>query len=58
MTTRPWCRFLVPGSQFSATAYCKGTTTASGVGVTTGIAAADPGLLPVGSVLSMTRFRK
>lgn len=34
-----------------ATAYCKGTTTASGVNVRTGIAAADPDLLPVGSVL-------
>jgi 3D (Asp-Asp-Asp) domain-containing protein len=44
-----------PGSQlrFDATAYCKGTTTASGVGVRTGIAAADPALLPVGSVLNI-----
>lgn len=49
--TRP-----VPGSrlQFAATAYCKGTTTASGVGVRTGIAAADPALLPVGSVINVT----
>ena len=39
--------------QFEATAYCKGTTTASGVGVRTGIAAADPKLLPVGSVLNI-----
>jgi len=38
---------------FSATAYCKGETTASGVGVRTGIAAADAGLLPVGSVLNI-----
>jgi len=36
---------------FSATAYCKGETTASGVGVRTGIAAADPAILPVGSVI-------
>ena len=37
-----------PGAvlQFAATAYCKGTTTASGVVVRTGIAAADPTLLP------------
>jgi 3D (Asp-Asp-Asp) domain-containing protein len=44
-----------PGAQlpFSATAYCKGTTTASGVGVRTGIAAADPALLPVGSVINI-----
>jgi 3D (Asp-Asp-Asp) domain-containing protein len=39
---------------FSATAYCKGTTTASGVGVRTGIAASDPAILPVGSVISIT----
>ncbi len=40
--------------QFTATAYCKGNTTASGVEVRTGIAAADPGLLPVGSVVAVT----
>ena len=39
---------------FTATAYCKGTTTASGVGVRTGIAASDPTLLPVGSVVNIT----
>ena len=39
--------------QFSATAYCKGDTTASGVGVRTGIAAADPAILPVGSVVRL-----
>jgi 3D (Asp-Asp-Asp) domain-containing protein len=39
---------------FTATAYCKGTTTASGVGVRTGIAASDPALLPVGSVVNVT----
>jgi 3D (Asp-Asp-Asp) domain-containing protein len=45
----------LPGTQlpFSATAYCKGTTTASGVDVRTGIAAADPTVLPVGSVLNV-----
>jgi len=44
-----------PGSrlQFSATAYCKGSTTASGVTVRTGVAAADPQLLPVGSVINV-----
>jgi 3D (Asp-Asp-Asp) domain-containing protein len=44
-----------PGARlrFTATAYCKGTTTASGVGVRTGIAAADPKLLPVGSVIQV-----
>lgn len=42
-----------PGSRlrFTATAYCKGETTASGVSVRTGIAAADPTLLPVGTVV-------
>jgi 3D (Asp-Asp-Asp) domain-containing protein len=39
--------------RFTATAYCKGTTTASGVQVRTGIAAADPDLLPVGSVIQI-----
>jgi 3D (Asp-Asp-Asp) domain-containing protein len=38
---------------FTATAYCKGHTTASGVGVRTGIAASDPGILPVGSVVNI-----
>jgi len=46
----------VPGArmQFSATAYCKGNTTASGVEVRTGIAAADKTMLPVGSVVTVT----
>ncbi len=44
-----------PGSRlnFSATAYCKGSTTASGVTARTGVAAADPQLLPVGSVVNV-----
>ena len=43
----------VPGTRltYAATAYCKGETTASGVAVRSGIAAADPDLLPVGSVI-------
>ena len=47
-----------PGAtlRFTATAYCKGTTTASGVNVRTGIAAADPDLLPVGSVIKVDRL--
>lgn len=47
-----------PGAKlrFTATAYCKGTTTASGVNVRTGIAAADPDLLPVGSVVQIDRL--
>jgi 3D (Asp-Asp-Asp) domain-containing protein len=44
-----------PGARlaFSATAYCKGIQTASGVAVRTGVAAADPALLPVGSVVKL-----
>ncbi len=50
--TGSWPR---PGARlrFHATAYCKGTTTASGTTVRTGIAAADPALLPVGSVIQI-----
>jgi 3D (Asp-Asp-Asp) domain-containing protein len=40
--------------RFIATAYCKGHTTKSGVAVRTGIAAADPDLLPVGSVIQIS----
>src|ERR1041384_8099972 len=39
---------------FSATAYCKGKTTASGAEVRTGIAAADDSILPVGSVVNVS----
>src|SRR5215831_1770539 len=44
-----------PGAQmaFSATAYCKGVTTASGATVQAGVAASDPSLLPVGSVVQI-----
>jgi 3D (Asp-Asp-Asp) domain-containing protein len=47
-----------PGGRlrFTATAYCRGTTTASGVNVRNGIAAADPDLLPVGSVVQVDRL--
>lgn len=38
---------------FTATAYCKGETTTSGVTVRSGVAAADPALLPVGSVVRL-----
>ena len=39
---------------FTATAYCKGTTTASGIAVRRGIAAADPQVLPAGSVVTLS----
>jgi 3D (Asp-Asp-Asp) domain-containing protein len=42
--------------RFTATAYCKGTVTASGVNVRTGIAAADPDLLPVGTVIQVDKL--
>ena len=45
----------LPGSRvrFNATAYCKGQTTASGVAVQKGSLAADPDLLPVGSIVEV-----
>ncbi len=45
----------VPGARLavSATAYCKGATTTSGVAAQKGVAAADPRLLPVGSVVQV-----
>jgi 3D (Asp-Asp-Asp) domain-containing protein len=44
-----------PGQRlaFDATAYCKGITTTSGVAVQSGIAAADPSILPVGSIVQI-----
>jgi 3D (Asp-Asp-Asp) domain-containing protein len=39
--------------EFVATAYCKGDTTASGVAVQAGVAAADPRMLPEGSVVEI-----
>jgi 3D (Asp-Asp-Asp) domain-containing protein len=47
----------VPAGQpvsFTATAYCSGTTTASGTKVREGIAAADPALVPIGSVIQVS----
>ena len=45
----------MPGARlaFSATAYCKGLVTTAGVAVQAGIVAADPELLPVGSVIEI-----
>jgi len=44
---------LGPGesARFIATAYCKGTTTRAGTAVVTGTAAADPRVLPLGSII-------
>lgn len=45
---RPGVRFT-----FSATAYCKGFATSSGVAAQSGILAADPEVLPIGSVVQL-----
>ena len=44
-----------PGERvaFTATAYCKGIVTSAGVAAQAGVAAADPELLPVGSVIEI-----
>src|SRR5207245_4990204 len=54
-TLRETTALPAPGVRlaFSATAYCKGVTTASGVAAQSGVAAADPALLPVGSVVEV-----
>src|SRR5512147_974574 len=46
-----------PGTRlrFTASAYCRGDVTASGLSVRTGIAAADSDLLPVGSVVQLSK---
>lgn len=40
-----------PGPSWTATAYCKGTTTFAGVRVQRGMAASDPSVLPTGSIV-------
>lgn len=54
-TLRETTALPAPGSRvaFSSTAYCKGITTTSGVAVQSGVIAADPELLPVGSVVEI-----
>jgi 3D (Asp-Asp-Asp) domain-containing protein len=54
-TTREATALPYPGARlaFAATAYCKGIVTTSGVAVQSGIAAADPELLPVGSIVDV-----
>jgi 3D (Asp-Asp-Asp) domain-containing protein len=43
---------------FMATAYCTGTATAVGTPVAEGIVAADPTLLPIGTVIRVTGLSK
>src|SRR6202140_4291946 len=59
----PWLRPVIaesvvppfPGVRlsFSATAYCKGIVTTAGVAAQTGVAAADPSVLPIGTVVQI-----
>lgn len=44
-----------PGERlrFAATAYCKGSTTAAGVTARSGVLAADPQLLPIGTIVQL-----
>jgi 3D (Asp-Asp-Asp) domain-containing protein len=44
-----------PGAllSFTATAYCKGLVTAAGVVAQTGVAASDPAMLPLGSIVEV-----
>ncbi len=55
--TVPAARFAGAGAgsrlEFQATAYCKGETTASGAPVRSGVAAADPAVLPLGSIIQL-----
>lgn len=46
---------LPPGAQarFTATAYCKGPVTTAGVSPKAGVAASDPALLPLGSIIQL-----
>ena len=55
-TPRPETPDVATGKRvsFTATAYCSGTRTASGTRVTEGIAAADPSLVPIGSVIRVS----
>jgi len=48
-------RAPAPGARlaFTATAYCKGLVTAAGVAAQSGVAASDPALLPLGSVVEL-----
>jgi 3D (Asp-Asp-Asp) domain-containing protein len=54
-TMREMSALPMPGARlaFSATAYCKGIVTSTGVAVQNGVAASDPELLPVGSVIEI-----
>jgi 3D (Asp-Asp-Asp) domain-containing protein len=46
-----------PGTRlrFEASAYCSGETTASGLSPRSGIAAADPNVLPAGSIIQISK---
>lgn len=44
---------LTPPMSFTVTAYCAGTTTAAGTRVAEGVVAADPRVLPLGTVIRL-----
>jgi len=48
----------VSGSSFTATAYCTGRVTATGVAPTKNTVAADPAVLPLGSQIRLTGLDK
>jgi 3D (Asp-Asp-Asp) domain-containing protein len=54
-TMRETSALPMPGTRvaFSATAYCKGIVTSAGVAAQSGVAASDPEMLPVGSVIEI-----
>ena len=51
---RPAVAVASPSTTFVATAYCRGRLTASGAEVRAGVIAADPSVLPIGTVVRIT----
>ena len=45
-------------ASFDATAYCKGDLTAAGISVQAGMVAADPKVLPLGSIIQIEKVDK
>ena len=45
-------------ASFDATAYCQGAETAAGINVQAGMVAADPKVLPLGSIIQIDRIDK
>lgn len=49
-----WGYYVASGQEWTATSYCKGSVTASGLPVRRGIVASDPRVLPLGSIVRVT----